>query len=65
MAIEKIKEIVFCCLSTGIFGFPKEESAKVAVKSIRNWLSKEQYKFDSIIFDVFTYEDHMIYQKIF
>lgn len=30
-----LKSIVFCCISTGIFGYPKEEAAKVAVSTIK------------------------------
>lgn len=58
-----IKEIAFYCISTGIFGFPKKESAQVAYKTIKEWLLNK-HSFKQIIFDVFTYEDEMIYQSL-
>ena len=33
-------EIAFCCISTGIFGFPKVGSSQVAIK---NWLDNEDH----------------------
>lgn len=60
----KIKEIAFCCISTGIFGFPKLESSEIAIKTIVKWLKDRDHSIESIIFDVFTYEDHSIYQTI-
>jgi len=60
----KIREIAFCCVSTGLFGFPKRESAELAIQTILEWISKEEHNLDSIIFDVFTYEDHSIYQEL-
>lgn len=60
----KIREIAFCCISTGIFGFPKDKSAHIAIKTIKKWLDDEEHSIEKIIFDVFTYEDHSIYQTI-
>ena len=59
-----IKEIAFCCLSTGIFGFPKKESAQIAVNTIIKWIMTKRYKLNRIVFNVFTYEDHLIYQEL-
>lgn len=59
-----IKEIAFSGISTGLFGFPKTNSAIIAVKTIMSWLKESEYKFDHIIFDVFTSEDHFIYQNV-
>lgn len=60
----KIKEIAFCCISTGLFGFPKRESACIAIDTIMEWINKEEHKLDRVIFDVFTHEDHSIYQEL-
>jgi O-acetyl-ADP-ribose deacetylase (regulator of RNase III) len=62
----KIKEIAFCCLSTGIFGFPKQESADVALNTIQIWLKKHpEHKIEKVIFATYTYEDLDIYTKLF
>ena len=59
----KLKSIAFCCISTGVFGYPKEEAAMLAVKVVREY--KAQTASDiKVIFDVFTEEDHAIYRRI-
>lgn len=61
----KIHEIAFCCISTGLFGYPKKESAHIAVNTIKKWiLTHPNYTFINIIFDVFTEEDDQIYKSI-
>ena len=59
----KLNSIAFCCISTGVFGYPKEEAALLAVKVVREY--KEQTASDiKIIFDVFTEEDYELYGRI-
>lgn len=58
-----LKSIAFCCISTGVFGYPKEEAARLAVKVVREY--KTQTASDiKIIFDVFTEEDYELYGRI-
>lgn len=33
-----IKEIAFCCISTGIFGFPKQKSAEISLQTVKIWI---------------------------
>ena len=59
----KLKSIAFCCISTGVFGYPKEEAAMLAVKVVREY--KAQTASDiKVIFDVFTEEDYELYRRI-
>lgn len=59
----KLKSIAFCCISTGVFGYPKEEAALLAVKAVREY--KEQTPSDvKVIFDVFEEEDYELYRRI-
>ena len=59
----KLDGIAFCCISTGVFGYPKEEAALLAVKAVREY--KAQTASDiKVIFDVFTEEDYAIYRRI-
>lgn len=63
----KIKEIAFCCISTGLYGYPKKESAEVAHDTIKKWINNNNnnnYKFRKIVFVSFTNEDYEIYQNI-
>ena len=58
-----LKSIAFCCISTGVFGYPKEEAARLAVKVVREY--KTQTASDiKVIFDVFTEEDYELYRRI-
>ena len=56
-----IDSIAFCCISTGVFGFPKQEAAEIAVRTVRDFLKSNRIK---VIFNVFGSEDYDIYRKI-
>ena len=56
-----IKTIAFPCISTGEFRFPKDLASKIAIKTIRKFLSENYNKFNKIIFNVFSNEDYDIY----
>lgn len=58
-----IREIAFCCISTGEFRFPKDEACRIAIKTVRNYLKENTGFFDKIVFNVFTDEDYEIYNS--
>ena len=58
-----IREIAFCCISTGEFRFPKEEACRIAIDTVKDYLSKNEKYFDKVIFNAFTDEDYEIYFK--
>ena len=58
-----IKEIAFPCISTGEFRFPKELASKIAIQTIKEYLSTNEKYFEKIIFNVFSEEDYKIYLK--
>lgn len=59
-----IKTIAFPCISTGVYGYPKKEAAKIAVNTTITYLSSINYKFDKILFVCFTEDDYIIYQNL-
>lgn len=60
-----IKELAFCCLSTGLFGFPKKESAELAMGTVKDWLySHPSSSLEKIVFVTWTYEDTAIYEQL-
>lgn len=60
-----IKEIAFCCISTGLFAYPKRESAEIAVRSVQKWcVANHNYKLDRIVFCTFTDTDEDLYNEI-
>lgn len=64
LAVEnQLESIVFCCISTGVFRFPKKKAASIAVNTVNNFIAEnEQIK--RVIFNVFTDEDKALYQEI-
>lgn len=57
------QSLVFCCISTGIFGFPQGEAAPIAVRAVREWLDAQESDMH-VIFDVFGDEDERIYHAL-
>ncbi|MBR1482539.1 MAG: protein-ADP-ribose hydrolase [Ruminococcus sp.] len=58
------KSLAFCCISTGVFGFPQKEAAEIAVHTVRAY-KKETGSEIKVIFNVFKDEDLMIYRGLF
>ena len=58
-----LKSLAFCCISTGVFGYPKEPAAKVAVDTVQRWLEATQAQMD-VVFNVFGDEDLQIYRRL-
>ncbi|XP_062825192.1 ADP-ribose glycohydrolase MACROD2 isoform X5 [Anolis carolinensis] len=58
-----IRSIAFPCISTGIYGFPNEPAATIALTTIKEWLSKNYHEMDRVIFCVFLEVDYKIYKK--
>ena len=59
----KLESIVFCSLSTGIFGFPIEKASSIAVKTVKEYLKKENKTIKKVIFDVFSNRDYEVYNR--
>ena len=59
----KLDSIVFCSLSTGIFGFPIEKASKIAIKCVNSYLKEENKNIKKVIFDVFSDSDFETYKK--
>lgn len=57
------KSIAFSCISTGVYGYPKEAAAKVAVNTVKAWLSQNGDKME-VIFCVFDGDNKAIYQEM-
>lgn len=60
---EELKSIAFPAISTGVYGYPKEEAAEIAVNSAINFMKSEEYIL-KVIFVLFDEESMRIYNKI-
>lgn len=56
-----IKSIAFCCISTGVFGFPQDKATEIAVQTVREFLKTHDIE---VIFNVFTEKDFDIYKRL-
>ncbi|MBQ1974751.1 MAG: protein-ADP-ribose hydrolase [Ruminococcus sp.] len=57
------KSIAFCCISTGVFGFPQREAAQIAVDTVKEY-KEENHSDIKVIFNVFKDDDYAIYNEI-
>jgi O-acetyl-ADP-ribose deacetylase (regulator of RNase III) len=62
-AAHQIESIAFCCISTGVFMFPNEDAAKIAVETVRNYLNETGSNLN-VVFNVFKDEDLDIYTQL-
>ena len=53
--------VAFCCISTGVFGFPQKEAARVAVETVTAF--QKECPID-VVFNVFKEADLLIYRKL-
>lgn len=59
----QLKSIAFPCISTGVYGYPNEEAAHVALATTREFIEKDE-NLEKVIFCVFLEKDLKIYQKL-
>ena len=62
--ISTIKTLAFCCISTGVFGFPASRACQIAIKTVEQWLMNQPNHIQTIIFNVFSVHDEMLYQRM-
>lgn len=59
-----IRSVAFCCISTGVFRFPADEAARIAVDTVRNWDWENEGSLDRIVFNVFKDSDREYYEGL-
>ena len=58
------KHVAVCCVSTGVFNFPREEAAEIAAGAAVNWKLCHKDSEMKIIFDTFLDADAKVYENI-
>ena len=56
-----LESIAFCCISTGVFHFPNERAAEIAIETVRAFPRKSV---KTIVFNVFLDKDYDIYKQL-
>ena len=58
-----VGSIAFCCISTGVFMFPNEKAAEIAVDTVQKYKAETGSKIE-VVFNVFKECDEAIYRKL-
>ena len=59
-----LKSVAFCCISTGVFHFPNDRAAEIAVDTVLAWLKAHEGQMDRVIFNVFKDGDLDLYERL-
>lgn len=59
----EVKSIAFCCISTGVFRFPNEHAAEIAVRTVQKYYEDTGSQM-KVIFNVFKEKDIAIYREL-
>lgn len=63
-AEHRIATIAFPCISTGIFGYPSEDAAAIAVSTARTFLAGGDTGIRAVTFCCFSDDDLGVYQRL-
>ena len=64
-AEKRLESVAFCCISTGVFRFPPDLAAQIAVETVEDWLSENpDSSVRKVVFNVFGDRDFEIYSEI-
>ena len=58
-----VASIAFCCISTGVFHFPNDEAARIAVDTVKHYRNETGSKIE-VIFNVWKDIDNRIYHEL-
>ena len=58
-----VESISFPSISTGVYGYPIGDAARVAVKTVANWLSRESNSLKVVKLVQFSESDHQVYRQ--
>ena len=58
-----VESIAFCCISTGVFRFPNQRAAEIAVETVRRYKAESNSAM-KVIFNVFKDTDREIYRRL-
>lgn len=58
----QLKTVAFPSISTGVYGYPKEEAADIAIKAVKDF-TKTSEMIEEVIFVLFSDKDFELYQE--
>ena len=58
-----LESIAFCCISTGVFSFPNDKAAEIAVRTVRKFRRQAGRRLE-VVFNVYKELDLEIYREL-
>ena len=58
------KCFAFCSISTGVFNFPQELAAEIAIDTVTDYLNSNETTLKCVVFDVFSNSSYLTYKKL-
>ena len=58
------RSVALSCISTGVFGFPQAEAARIAVSTVQDWLDRHPETAVRPVFNVFGSTDEELYREL-
>jgi O-acetyl-ADP-ribose deacetylase (regulator of RNase III) len=59
-----LESLAFCAISTGVFNFPRDLAAKIAIDTVREYLNSNETSLNHVIFDVFSDDSYTTYRNL-
>jgi O-acetyl-ADP-ribose deacetylase (regulator of RNase III) len=64
LALEQnLRSLAFPCISTGVYGYPVDAAAQIAVTTVRDFV-KTQTSLQEVIFCCYSRSDHLLYSRL-
>ena len=61
----KLKNIAFCCISTGEYRFPNQLAAEIVIRTVSEYFELHPSSgIEAVVFNVFKDVDYLIYRKL-
>ena len=59
-----LESLAFCSISTGVFNFPRDLAAKIAIDTVKEYLDANETSLKHVIFDVFSDDSYTTYKDL-
>jgi len=59
-----VASVAFPCISTGVYRFPKDEAARIAVDTVQSFLKTFPDGVEKVVFVCFSDSDFQLYEKL-
>ena len=58
-----VRSVALCGISTGVFGYPADQAASIALRTVADWFAHNPEKLDHVVFNTFGEAATALYEK--